>query len=543
MSGYNYACIYDYTTYFYETSRFEKPAEGEPTPRITPERLADADVLVLKCPTEPYTDAEIDAIVDWVDAGGGLMLVGEHTDVFGTGRHLNAVARRFGFAFRYDCVFGIDSFFDQLYAAPPAPHPIVRHLPPMYFATSCSIAPGASAGRAPIVGTGLKNLPADYHPSNFYPQAEDRADMRYGAFVQLWTARHGKGRVVAFSDSTIFSNFSTFEPGKAELWLGMVEWLNRGPASGGVRILLGAAGLVVLAAGLWLARPVGGVWVLLLAAGLAGWAAGAGVVGAWHARAMPAPEVRADRAEAFTQVLVDRTTSDIKLSKGGFIGGREEGFGIFERWLLRLGYFTRRDAGPAAVSDDVDLVLVARPTLDVPDAWRDRLVEYVRGGGRLLVLDWPGNTASTANSILYPFGLELDRRTNLAGDLRLPEGLPAIPVQTAAVVRKIEHHANPEPLVPIATLGRRFTSRGPVHQAPVAATIRFGEGTVTVVGFGKRFTDDEMGVTGDVEPDEALRAVYEVQFRLVRGISEDRIPTLDASATESPSDANGGARP
>ena len=79
-----------------------------------------------------------------------------------------------------------------------------------------------------IVSTGLRNLPADYHASNFYPQVDkvDRAEARYGSFLQLLAQRHVRGRVVAFTDSTQFSNFCLFDPGKSELFLGMTEWLN-----------------------------------------------------------------------------------------------------------------------------------------------------------------------------------------------------------------------------------------------------------------------------------------------------------------------------
>ena len=49
---------------------------------------------------------------------------------------------------------------------------------------------------------------------------------RYGSFVQLWATQFGRGRVLAFTDSTIWSNFCFFDPGKSELWLGMCEWLN-----------------------------------------------------------------------------------------------------------------------------------------------------------------------------------------------------------------------------------------------------------------------------------------------------------------------------
>jgi len=59
---------------------------------------------------------------------------------------------------------------------------------------------------------------ADYHANTLLPQAVDHAAMRYGAFVQLWATRHGRGRVLAFTDSTIWSNFSAFEPGNIELF-------------------------------------------------------------------------------------------------------------------------------------------------------------------------------------------------------------------------------------------------------------------------------------------------------------------------------------
>ena len=56
-----------------------------------------------------------------------------------------------------------------------------------------------------ISATGLKNLDSDYHAVNFYPQAVNRPEMQYGAFVQLWATRSGPGRVLAFTDSTIFA--------------------------------------------------------------------------------------------------------------------------------------------------------------------------------------------------------------------------------------------------------------------------------------------------------------------------------------------------
>lgn len=82
-------------------------------------------MLVLKTPTREYSLGEINAIQRFVRRGGGLLLIGEHTDVFGTGTHLNAVAERFGFRFRFDCLFGVDSVFEEHWNRPLTPHPIL----------------------------------------------------------------------------------------------------------------------------------------------------------------------------------------------------------------------------------------------------------------------------------------------------------------------------------------------------------------------------------------------------------------------------------
>lgn len=282
LSGYNYACIYDYSARHFAMSRV--------TNALNDALLSDLDVLIVKVPTEPYAQPEIDAILRFVERGGGLLLVGEHTDVFGTGYNLNAIARRFGFGFRYDCLFGIESFFDQYYEPSFVPHPVVQHLRGMDFATSCSIEPRGGTGRGVITSTGLKNSMADYHASNYYPQAVDHAAMRYGAFVQLWAARHGRGRVLAFTDSTIFSNFSVFEPGKSELWLGMVEWLNRQDALGQPRPLLLVLGSALLALSLfWLRKEPAAALPAVATAALSWTLACTGLVRWQHSRLPPPP--------------------------------------------------------------------------------------------------------------------------------------------------------------------------------------------------------------------------------------------------------------
>jgi hypothetical protein len=496
-AGYNYACIYDYASRFYDMSRL--------TNRIDDAALSECDVLILKVPTSAYAPEELNAVDRFVEQGGGVMLVGEHTDVFLTSTHLNQVARRYGFEFRPDCLFGIDSAFDQLYKLPPVPHPMTQHMPPMEFAVSCSIAPTSWRGRAAIRSTGLWSLPAFYYASNFYPQVEDRADMRYGAFVQLGSARRGKGRVVAFTDSTIFSNFSTFEPGKSELMLGMIEWLNHGDRLGDPRIWLLAAAAVAAIAGLVLARR-GAESAVLLAVVLAGWSAACCGIRAGNRRAMPLPEAQ----RPYRLVTIDRTLSEATLSKCGFIKATPEGFGIFEQWILKLGYFTSRRQGEDIFKGDLALFLQPRGT--VSDAFRSEMVRYVEEGGHVLVIDSALNKASTSNRLLHPFKLSFDGAESENGELAGPSSWPVVPVEDARIVRGG---------TPLATVNDKI----------VAAVARHGKGTVTLIGFGARFNDDGMGITTDIEPGEELRKVFEVEFQLVRSIIEGTLPEEEERET------------
>lgn len=540
LSGYNYWCIWDYMTRFYDVARRTQP--------LNDAALQDCDVLIVKIPTRPFSNTEIQAIEQFVAQGGGLMLVGEHTNVFGSGTYLNSIARRFGFTFRHDCLFGVDMVWEQHYEPPRVPHPVVQYIqavksnPWMEFATSCSIDPGTSSGRAVIRSVGLKNLGADYHVSNYYPKPDDTPEMRYGAWVQLWAMRYGRGRVLAFTDSTIFSNFSVCEPGKKELWMGMVEWLNHhSPAiePRGPLVLVGSL-LVILA----MVASIGwsSAWPILLGAGILGWTVAALGAKLAHGNTMPYPA----QIRPLAQVNTDQTLCDARLPRNGFISMDTTDYGIFERWILRLGYFTARRKYPEILEDKPQLILFLEPSKKISAEYRDALVRYVESGGRVLVVDSPpepprrrprpvlpkglgidyelpgegapagpesepvGPREPTTNALLEPFGMSVDHATVVGGAnvmMTSTEGWPSVPAQKAVVVNG----------------GRPFAS---VDGKPVGASISVGNkgGSVTVIGFGRRFREEHMGATGDVEPDKSpdkhLSNVYSWQYALLRGIIE-----------------------
>ena len=159
-SSYNYAAAYQYLGQYYEMSRLnEEDAIDEKT-------LSACDVLVIKIPRFRFTPDEVRAVVSFVEAGGGLLLIGDHTNLERSAAHMNDIARAFGFTFRDDVLYSTQPSPDQEhYQAPMAPHPAIEHVPEFDFAVSCSIDPGISLGRPVVAAAGLWSMPGDYHYS------------------------------------------------------------------------------------------------------------------------------------------------------------------------------------------------------------------------------------------------------------------------------------------------------------------------------------------------------------------------------------------
>jgi len=506
LSSYNYAAIYDFLSQYYEMSRLLE------SDKIDDQTLDKCDVLVVKTPTARYSPDEAASVVRFVQRGGGLLLVGDHTNIWRSGTIMNDMTRPMGFIFRDDLLFSNEpSAYDQHYEPPWTPHPCLQYMPPMEFAVACSIDPGFSHGRSVITSTGLWSMPPEYHNENYHPIPQYCADMRYGAFVQVWAAWYGQGRAMAYTDSTIFSNFAAFQPGHAEIMLGMIEWLNHTNPLLDPRPWLIILGSVPLCAGLILAHRWSVPWLLLLAAGMCAWAITAEGAAALHRWSMPVPKIN----KPMTRVVIDRTTSDALLSKGAYTQGNGIGYGMMEQLIGRLGYYIIRQEGQEAFSGDA--VVVICPDRPVEASFRELLERYVAEGGKLLVFDSPENANSTTNSLLWPFGLSINRKQTFGGTLTMVDKWPGIDISLANEVA-----------------GGKVV--GKLGERPVAAIVQHGKGTVLAVGFSSLFIDKNMGdeAMWMVEPDAAMRLRYDVLYSLLRLLVENKSIVPSPSSDEIP---------
>lgn len=409
-SGYNYYCLAQHLSRHYPFA--------VNTNTLTGDVLSKASVLIVKIPTSPFSPEEIQAITRFVKEGGGLLLIGDHTNVFGSSTYLNPLAREFGLRFEYDATYELQGGGLYLYQRPaPLPHPIVAGIPYFLFGTSCSLDAPLSA-RAPMIAHGLRSAAADYARESFFGADVLSPRAGVGSFVVLSALSYRKGRVVAFTDSTVFSNFWMFIPGKPELFLGMTEWLNRLNRWDGVNrlCLIAALGFLLVSFRFLRSTPAHGI----AAAAAVALAFPAAVLGLRAIdRAAYAPPVP---ITPYTQVAFDARHSDMQLPSRGFPQRPERDFHAFYVWIQRLGYVPEVATDFGTALAEANIAVVVNPVRRFSASERRRARRFVERGGLMIVMDCESNRLSTRQTLLDIFGLAIRYRPGTPTSFRNREG-------------------------------------------------------------------------------------------------------------------------
>ena len=485
-SGYNYYCLAQFLGYYYQVRHNSA--------KITDTVLADCDILVLKTPTSAFAPEEIDAVERFVRRGGGLLLIGDHTNVFGMSTYLNGIARRFGLHYNYDATYDLPTGGLSLYERPRLlAHPIVQWLPPFLFGTSCTldVPPGAAI---PMQGYALRVAGHDYAATSFFTKKTDGPHIGFGLFPQLGAVKCQRGRVAAFTDSTVFSNFWMFMPGKPELLLGCTEWLNRenryAPRS---VILFGLGLLLAIGAGFGLRGRER--FPYLFAAGSAGFFAGVYLTGAANRAAYPQPAARS----CYPTICFEQQYSRFDLPADELIHPPNRDFHTLYVWVERLGYVPRVCAKLEQAMKEGRGLVMLNPAGTLPQRTVDSLNEYVQQGGVLYVFDSPTNGASAASQILGSFGLGL---------------------RYSGLTNQSVFNAAGEQVAADRAVGLTFGGEGKLFTAQRQATLataRVGNGAVVFSGDAELFANSSLGTTSTV-PDKTQKRLYRVIFELFRQI-------------------------
>ena len=376
---------------------------------IDSELLSGYDVLVLECPTAPYSEKEINAIIQFVENGGGLFLIGDHTNLYGMNTYLNDIGRHFGIEFRYDSTFELTTG-DLSHYEPPKilPHTIIQHITSFDFATSCSLSAPLKAEEV-MVGYGLGEEFIEFSHVHFFGNMEADPEDEYGLFLQTVAIKYGEGRVVAFSDSTTFSSFSMFMGGNPGLVLGTIEYLNRTNQYFYLNNVFLIISIAAFVAAVYFLRKERGVIILLLLffAGVLAFSSAICAFSYLNEMHYPLPQPHTQ----FTMVCFDNEHSDFTLLH--FIGipttmhRQKRQFESFYVGTQRLGYIPSVEQ---TIEDALkgDIVVIINPNNHFTSDDLSSITHYIEQGGKVLLMDSIHNEDTTAHELLFPFGMVLE---------------------------------------------------------------------------------------------------------------------------------------
>lgn len=202
---YTYSVLYGYAEkIFSKVSRYE----GGDLPKD-----ANSALFILKMPIEPLSDDFVENIASWVERGGHLLVVADHTNLFDTTINLTSVLKRLG---------GVELASNANFNR--AGKPTVLSETKLDFVRGKIL--GVTSAFQYMTGTGFKYIPptalsvgdygqsfvedAIYFKANRFGYFNPSLKLAYGNHPSAIVLGQKKGMVTVIGDSTPWSNFAIF---------------------------------------------------------------------------------------------------------------------------------------------------------------------------------------------------------------------------------------------------------------------------------------------------------------------------------------------
>lgn len=508
LSTYNYYSWAQWLRYHYSV-------ETNINATFTTDLLSRYDILILKCPTESYTTQEIQSIKDFVEHGGGLYLIGDHTNVFGMNTFLNQVSEEFGIRYKSDATYelgtgDLSSYQPDLFFA----HPIMRHVAQFDFMTSCTLEPTSLSASLRmeniIIGNRIISEPGTYSTENFFRESIASLDSECGYLLQAAAIKYGAGRVVAFTDSTVFSSFCMFTDGYTSFTLGIMEYLNRTNSLTYLNIILFALSITFFISLLLLLRNNKKMMVLwmFLFSGLLAFSTAAPLCSHLTNLSYPQPMTSTDYPHlCFEQ---QHSSMNISVKPTSSFGENSNNYGTFFVWTQRVGCVPSLAPTLKDATRNGDIIVIVNPTEPFSETDVHLLTTFFKNGGRLLLMDSIRNPQSTANELLGSFGIWI---TTTTVDQMLLSNESENTSQTS--IGNIT-----SPFLTITGGDELLTNDKNEVYATVIDFINTTTGDVgrlVVVVDSYSFSDARMGGTF-IEPTGQQRHIYDTEFFLIRKV-------------------------
>jgi uncharacterized membrane protein len=191
------------------------------TAPITKKSLKNYTVIIVSFPQRGFDEEEIKKILDFVENGGGLFLVGEEYDYNHFKINLNSISKKFNIIFNDDEVLdpknkplnSQDQIGDSYFTVRDfKDHPITKGVEESVIYGGCSL---KLNGESTVV---LKGSEYSYSSEGYY---------NGGEFPPILSvSKHGKGKVVCLGDGSILRNNFINEGNNKQLVLNIISWLS-----------------------------------------------------------------------------------------------------------------------------------------------------------------------------------------------------------------------------------------------------------------------------------------------------------------------------
>lgn len=466
----------------------------------------DGDVLVVKMPTEYYNPTEKQAIDEFVRRGGLLLVLGDHTNLYGTTFIINDLLRPYGFELQTDATVPWDTEHYDYQPAWWQRSRYLRGIERIQFQTSATIKARHPLVFPVLVGDRAAAEDADYSNERFFGDLHPGPEDRHAPVFLAAERRVGSGRILLFGDSTIFSTFSLMAPGNGELFQNFIEQGTTSLSAFRLALIVGAVLLAVAAA-----RGHRVMFALSLVAPLLALCA---------AGRSPADTRLGRYAGDWVAIDGKHSEFELRFDPRGEHGPGLNDFSTLFAWIGRTDVFPFVESDPYA--DPTTPAIIINPDKPFTVQMLDRVDQYVKQGGRLLVLDDPHFAVrSTSEPLLQRLGIVLEAARGHdtvydAGPPQLDANLLALPFEVLRSDRRSigalrTRHAVPR-FIPAGVTPMLVDDKGTV----IAGQKRIGNGTVVVFLRSVAFSEFAMGdVWGGQDVDPEKMRLYRLAFDLV----------------------------
>ncbi len=455
------------------------------SPELSNEDLGDADALVLIFPNEAWKEGQLDRIWDFVRRGGSLMVLGEHTtrDRNGSGSTLltalslskgnrfNEVLQPTAIRVQFDsAMFAVGGW---LHSYEPIAHPMTAGIPD--DKNQFGVVIGASLkttwpANPLLIGRWGWSDPGD-EGSDRAMMGNDRYDSgeKLGDIILVAEQRLGKGRVIAFGDTSSITNGInvTSHVFTSRLFGYLASGTGSGPAAW--RQILGVlAGAFLVGLLIWRGNELK---TTLAAVAIAGTLLLATTITHRAGQIFPDGRYKSPNNLAY----IDSSHTEAYNGESW----RIDGIGGLALTLMRNGYLTLSLPEFMAPSlERAALLISIAPSREFSQAERSTLKDFVSRGG-IFILTAGLDEVMASRSILSDFGFSIGDINTTAPQTEAMGHFKSPYLRSADKQAYVRFHAAwpvhcTDPQAQVIAYGR--------ENSPVIILRRLGAGKVVVIG-------------------------------------------------------------